>query len=317
MNAAPHTDVLVTGATGLLGTALVRALAVVPNARVVATSRRAPPWANLDVTWEALDLADRAATRRLVERVRPRAIVHAAVATRAEDLGPIIVDASGELAGAAQAVGAAFVHVSSDMVFDGAHGPFAEDAPLSPITPYGAAKATAERRVREAHPEAWIVRSSLLYALHPLDRSLAAWLAGLDAGTAYPLFTDEIRCPAPVDDVAAAMVRLVRGLAGEHLRAGPEVRAGPLPGARTLHFVGPEPIDRHAFGQLVLRALGRDPSLARPARLAESGLVRPRALVLTRKRTPAWLVAGIRPPRAALLPPPAGGAPPAAPPGDR
>jgi len=191
-------------------------------------------------------------------------------------------------------------------VFDGTRETFAEDAPLSPLTPYGAAKAEAERRVRAAHPDAYVVRSSLLYCVDPPDRSLAAWLAGLAAGTAYPLFTDEIRCPAPVADVAAALARLVRALL-----AAPGTRAAtPAPAVRVLHLVGPVAIDRWTFGRGVLLALGQDPALAQPARLAESGLVRPRSLVLTRRRTPAWLVEGIRSPEEALVP---GARPPAAP----
>src|SRR5512140_1354942 len=294
MDPTAHADVLVTGSTGLLGAALVAALDRA-GSHVVATWHRAPPPANLGAAWEALDLEDRAATRRLLERVRPRVLVHTAVATRAEDFGAIIEQASGELAEDAQALGCELVHVSSDMVFDGAHGPFAEDAPLSPITPYGAAKAGAERRVRAACPGAWIVRSSLLYALDPPDRSLAAWLSGLATGQSFALFEDEIRCPAPVSDVAAALRRLVAAL------LAPDARH-PLPaiGDRTLHLVGPEAIDRLTFGRLVLAALGRDPALARAAKLSASGLVRPRALVLTRERTPSWLVEGIRPPRVAI-----------------
>jgi dTDP-4-dehydrorhamnose reductase len=52
------------------------------------------------------------------------------------------------------------IHVSSDMAFDGASGPFAEDARPSPITPYGRAKARAEFRARGCR--AAIVRCSLL-----------------------------------------------------------------------------------------------------------------------------------------------------------
>jgi dTDP-4-dehydrorhamnose reductase len=223
-------------------------------------------------------------------------IVHTAVAIAPEALAPVVVRGSEEVARAARNTGAALVHVSSDMVFDGESGPFDEDAPLSPITDYGRAKAEAEVRVRAAHDGVSVARLSLLYRLDPPDRSLAAWLEGArgaarGAGGAYPLFTDEIRCPAEVGDVARALLDLAF-----QLRTG---RAA-LPEERTVHLVGPTAITRYDFGRLVLEALGLPDSLARPALSASSGLVRPRALHLLRRTTPPSLVAGIRGPEEAL-----------------
>src|SRR5689334_10429560 len=146
--------VLIVGGTGLLGGALVRALAR-PRAggapRVVATWRNTRPAAAdlaTGATWERLDLADPAATAALLGALAARVVVHAAVPARREEYDEAHVRGAARLAAAARAQGATFVHVSSDMVFDGASGPFAEDAPLSPITDYGRAKADAERSVR-------------------------------------------------------------------------------------------------------------------------------------------------------------------------
>ena len=216
-----------------------------------------------------------------MREARPDVVLHCAVAIAPADLEPVIVQGSADVARAAHALGAHLVHVSSDMVFDGAGGPFAEHSPVSPITDYGRAKARAEDAVRREHPASTIVRTSLLYRLAPPDRSLGAWLDGLARGAAYPLFVDEIRCPASVLDVARALLELARR------RARGEAQPG------VLHAVGPEPISRHAFGVLVLRALGRDPALAVAARSADSGMMRPRELVLTTRATPSWMTAGI------------------------
>jgi dTDP-4-dehydrorhamnose reductase len=201
------------------------------------------------------------------------------------DLLTVIVEGSGHVAAAVREAGARVIHISSDMVFDGASGPYAEDASPSPITPYGRAKARAEERVRAAAQDATIVRCSLLYRLDPPDRSLGAWLDGPGGATAYPLFTDEIRCPAHVDDVAAALVALA-------------LRSDATP--PVLHAVGPVALSRHEFGRRVLMALGRDPQEAVAARSQDSGLPRPRELVLTTLGSPTWFTAGLRAPAEAL-----------------
>ena len=270
-----------TGGTGLLGSAV---LAAASSLDVVATFHHARGM-RAGVRWVPLDLRDPDAAARVVEDARPDVVLHTAIAIAPGDLLPVIVEGSECIAKAARTAGAALVHVSTDMVFDGRSGPYGEDAEPSPITPYGLAKARAEKRVRAAHPAAAIVRCSLLYRLDPPDRSLAAWLDGPDGGPAYPLFVDEIRCPAPVDDVARALVLLAGKLA-----AGEAV-----PGV--LHAVGPVAISRYDFGRLACEALGRDPGLVRAAHSDET---RPRSLVLTTDATPAWFTAGIRAPQAAL-----------------
>jgi dTDP-4-dehydrorhamnose reductase len=273
---------LVTGGTGLLGGALVTAAARDPDLAVTATFRRTPPLALPGVTWRRLDVRDHAAVVDAFKEARPDVVAHCAVAIAPEELEEVIARGSRSIAEGARAVGACVIQMSSDMVFDGVSGPFGEDAMPSPITSYGQAKARAEELVRAADPTATIVRASLLYRLAPPDRSLAGWLLGLEKGDAYPLFTDELRCPAHVNDVADALLELARRLArGEDV---PPI----------LHAVGPEPISRHAFGQRVLAALGLDPSLARKARSSDSEVVRPRELVLTTDGTPAWFTKGLR-----------------------
>lgn len=70
--------------------------------------------------------------------------------------------AVGTLADAARAVGARFVHVSTDFVFDGLSGvPYAPDAPTAPLSAYGRTKLVGEQL---AGPDALIVRTAWVYA---------------------------------------------------------------------------------------------------------------------------------------------------------
>ncbi len=70
------TDVLVTGATGFIGRAVVDRL-VGDGFDVVAISRRVPH-ADDGLRWARVDLTDPAATRQLLTEVRPRRILHVA-----------------------------------------------------------------------------------------------------------------------------------------------------------------------------------------------------------------------------------------------
>ena len=283
--------ILVTGGTGLLGGAVLARAAGSPG--LAATWHATAPGPLPEgVAWHRVDLRSRTGFDRALRLAAPEVVLHTAVSIAADDLAPVIVEGSAMAATAARAAGAGFIHLSSDMVFDGASGPFDEAAPLSPITPYGRAKADAERAVRTACPHAVIARCSLLYRLDPPDRSLAGWLGGLAHGDAYPLFTDEIRCPAQVDDVADALLALARQLASNEAKTMPPI----------VHLVGPRAISRHDFGRLVLVALGKDPDLATPALSAGAQPPRPRELRLLARATPASLLAGLRAPDVALRP---------------
>ena len=88
-----------------------------------------------------LDVLDAPAVRRAMEDARPDAVVHCAAYTNvdgAEDDEAAATRlngaAAGHVAGAAHAVGAFTVHVSSDYVFDGsASEPYVESSPTAPL----------------------------------------------------------------------------------------------------------------------------------------------------------------------------------------
>ncbi|MEO7016593.1 MAG: dTDP-4-dehydrorhamnose reductase [Leifsonia sp.] len=149
------TKYLITGAAGMLGRDLQRALA---GRDVTALTR-----ADLDVT----DLnAVRAAVRG------HDAVINASAYTKVDDAEThedqaYAVNATGtqNLAIAAAEVGAKFVTISTDYVFRGdATAPYAEDAPLEPLNAYGRTKAAGEELALAAHPDGtYIVRTAWLY----------------------------------------------------------------------------------------------------------------------------------------------------------
>src|SRR5690349_22850453 len=119
--------VLVTGAGGMLGRAVVRAADFV-NHEVVGLTR-----AELDVT-------DVAAVRAAFGEHRPDAVVNCAAWTdvdgaESDEAGATALngDSARELAEAAAAIGAVIVYPSTDYVFDGdKHEPYVESDPTHP-----------------------------------------------------------------------------------------------------------------------------------------------------------------------------------------
>jgi dTDP-4-dehydrorhamnose reductase len=251
--------VLVTGGTGYLGRVIVDRYAA-QHDDVHALWHRQAAGASDGVTWHRTELADKDDTDALVARLRPDLVVHTAYSMTV-DADVVNGSAPGDLATASRTVGARFVHLSTDVVFDGSRGGYGEDDAVHPITPYGRAKAVGEQVVRAADPDALIVRTSLLYGgttPGPQERLVARALDGDDVA----FFVDEVRNVVQVDDLADAVVELA-----ERTTTG------------VLHVAGADAISRYDFARLLARSAGRDPDGLRGARSA--GLDPPRPLDCT------------------------------------
>jgi dTDP-4-dehydrorhamnose reductase len=254
--------VLVTGGTGYLGRVIVDRFGARDD-DVHALWHRTPPASQEDVTWHPSELADDGSTGRLVERLQPDLVVHTAY-SMTTDADVVNGSAPGELAAASRAASARFVHLSTDVVFDGsrAEGGYREDDAVHPITPYGRAKAHGERLVRDADPDALILRTSLLYGgaqPGPQERLVTRALDGDDIA----FFTDELRSVVQVDDLADAVV---------------ELADRPISGV--LHVAGADAVSRFDFARLLARASGHDADRLRGASSVELDPPRPRNCAL-------------------------------------
>ncbi|MFG3599551.1 SDR family oxidoreductase [Micromonospora chersina] len=225
-------NLLVVGASGFLGAEVCRQ-AVAVGHRVVGTYHSAAV-AVPGVAPRRLDVTDRAAVRALLTGVRPDAVV--ATPYRYDDWA-VTADGAAHVACAAAEVGARLVHLSSDALHAGRPAPYLDDDVPTPVNAYGAAKAAAETAVRAVDPGALLVRTSLIVGEGSKQIQLCRdALAGRAA-----LFTDEVRCPVHVADLAAAVLELL-----------PTELAGPL------NVAGPEAVSRAEMGLLVARELGLD-----------------------------------------------------------
>lgn len=241
--------VLIVGGSGFLGAELVRQAAVAGQS--TAATYATGPGSTQEVAWYALDLRDPERVEAVVAEVSPRVVVNAS--SGGADWS-VTAEGSVRLAMAAEKSGSRLIHVSSDAVFSGARVHYAESCLPDPVTPYGAAKAAAETGVLLVHPEAVVARTSLIigYGKSVHERAVHELAAGTRAGV---LFTDDIRCPVHVADLAAALMELASGVtSGVH------------------HLAGKDALSRHHLGILIARRDGLDESRLPTGLRADSAL---------------------------------------------
>jgi dTDP-4-dehydrorhamnose reductase len=244
-----------------------------------------------------IDLKEVDRIRRLVRETSPEVVVNFAAATEVDKVeqerpagdpteaeGPtfsINVLAPSVMAKAARERGIQFVHLSTDFVFDGISGPYAESAPPSPWSSrlgwYGWTKGEGERRLLEADPTAAIVRISYPYrSRFPGKTDFARnIITRRQAGMLPPLFTDQVITPTWIPDVSRALEYII-----ERREMG------------CFHVASPERTSPWEFGESLVGALeGSAPQLPKGSMkeyLARPGVTpRPRQGGLTVDRLPA------------------------------
>jgi dTDP-4-dehydrorhamnose reductase len=262
---------LVVGASGYLG-GEVCGQAVAAGFRVIGTYHRAPGAVD-GVDWRRLDVRDPTAVRALVGQVRPNAVVSTAYVYGD---WAVSADGAGHVALAAVEAGARLVHLSSDAVHGGRAEPYRDDEAPTPIMPYGAAKAAAETVVRLVAPDAAVVRTSLIVG-DERSKQITLCLDALAGVPGVRLFSDEIRYPVGVADLAAAVLELV-----ESDFAG------------LLNVAGPDPVSRVELGLLVARRYGLDPARMAVTTIAAAGLPRPAEVRLDSSRATELLKTRLR-----------------------
>ena len=177
----------------------------------------------------ALNIADRHSVRQAVETFRPDYIINAAAYTAVDkaegDTGRAFAvnrDGARHLAEAAEAAGAAMLHISTDYVFDGAGGaPYDEAAPTAPQNIYGASKLAGEQAVLAACRRAVVMRTSWVFGAHGQNFVKTMLRLGRERDS-LGIVADQYGAPTAAADIAAALITIVRRHTPEQLaeRAG-------------------------------------------------------------------------------------------------
>ncbi|KZN63181.1 hypothetical protein N473_17275 [Pseudoalteromonas luteoviolacea CPMOR-1] len=238
--------IVVTGATGLLGRALVKILSQSNTVIGTGFSRAAPPI-------EQLDLHDQAAITAFLDTHRPNILVHAA-AERKPDICEndhqatiaLNVQAAEFLAQLCKDRDIQFVLVSTDYVFNGKSAPYIENAATSPVNFYGESKVQAEQAVLAVSPQHTVVRVPVLYGdVEYLAESAVTVIAEHVLNNPHSEHDHwAIRYPTHVEDIALTLKDL--------FVQPPEKQAG------TFHISDNQSMTKYEMAVFIAKALNLD-----------------------------------------------------------
>ncbi|HWB46464.1 MAG TPA: dTDP-4-dehydrorhamnose reductase [Hyphomicrobiaceae bacterium] len=174
-----------------------------------------------------LDIADPQSIERAFAAFMPSIVVNAAAYTAvdtaesdADRAFAVNRDGAGRIAAAASAAGVPFIHISSDYVFDGSKSmPYVEEDDPHPLGVYGQSKLEGEHAVRDAHPDAVVLRTSWVYS--PYGHNFLKTMLGLAATReTVSVVDDQYGTPTAAPDLASAILDLAQSILRDGSKSG-------------------------------------------------------------------------------------------------
>ncbi len=130
-----------------------------------------------------------------------------------------------------------FIHLSTDYVFDGTKAsPYVESDDVGPVNEYGRSKLAGENAVREVHGRHIIMRTSSVFGESGANFVRTMLRLGAERDS-LQVVADQVSCPTPARDIAAALVAICQAIAADpdgvewgtyHFCGAPEVTWVPV-----------------------------------------------------------------------------------------
>jgi len=165
--------ILVTGATGLLGSNVAKVAAEKYGAKVIGTIHKTKPLKPLACELESMDITDNQQVIKSIEKYKPDVVVHCAalvdpkILEKKHSIGwKIFVDGTKNLANACKKNNTKMIFVSTDWIFDGLNPPYKENSIPHPINYYGILKVVGETVVQLICKDYAIARVSGVYGIN-------------------------------------------------------------------------------------------------------------------------------------------------------
>lgn len=217
--------ILFTGGSGLFGQAFIELLEKTPYELYVTYNKN-------PIAYEKaifLDICDESKVDKIIEKLHPDVIVHAAAFAHVDKCEVekdraynVNVKGTRNVAKAAKRMNAKVIYISTDYVFDGEKGFYSEDDETNPVNYYGLTKLEGEKVIMEICDDFIIARTSVIYGAN--KKNFATWvIEELKQDNQIKIITDQWVSPTLNIDLAEQIIALIeRGESGIFHTAGGE-----------------------------------------------------------------------------------------------
>jgi dTDP-4-dehydrorhamnose reductase len=252
-NEGHQLKILITGASGLLGTKLCE-IATKKNHEVYsAYNKNKPPYGRPI----KFDISDKNAAVKVFQTIKPETIVHAAALTNVDKCEAekrlawkINVEGTENIAKLCKKHDVFLIYVSTDYVFDGEKGMYKETDEPDPINYYGLTKLEGEEKVKNWTNEHCIARASVVYGTVPATGKInfALWLIDkLKKKEKVKIVTDQWNSPTLNTNLANMILEIAeRRITGIY------------------HLAGATRISRYDFAKLIAKNFNLNTNLITP-----------------------------------------------------
>jgi len=245
---------LVTGASGLLGSKIVKIAR--EDYEVIPLYGSKP----LNSNALKLDITEREQVFSLFKKVKLGTVIHTASETNVDKCEiqkdhalRVNVEGTRNVASACSKLGAKLIYISTDYVFDGEKGNYNEQDKPNPINYYGVTKLEGEKQVTQNCQKYFILRTSVLYGWHPWKQNFATWVINqLKQDKEITVVEDHYNTPTLADTLAEITLEAIqKNLQGLY------------------HASGSERISRYAFAKQIAKTFNLDPNLIKPIKMSQ------------------------------------------------
>jgi dTDP-4-dehydrorhamnose reductase len=203
--------ILVTGSNGLLGQKLTALIGQDKTVKLIATAR-GQSVIPVQGEYYSMDVTEPSDIESVISKTRPDVIIHTAAMTNVdhcetqrEACWKANVTAVEDLVRVCENYNVHLIHVSTDFIFDGSHGPLDENEKPAPVNYYGESKLAAEQAVQKSKLRWTILRTVLVYGItNDMSRSnIVLWVKNsLEQGKTIQVVNDQWRTPTLAEDLA-------------------------------------------------------------------------------------------------------------------
>jgi dTDP-4-dehydrorhamnose reductase len=204
--------ILVTGSNGLLGQKLTKLITDDGNHYLIATARGKSVLPIEKGEYHSLDICHAEKVEQLINKAKPDVIINTAAMTNVDQCETdhkgcwnANVKAVENIINACKNNQTRLIHLSTDFIFDGSHGPLDEKEKPNPVNYYGTSKLAAEELIIQGNIPWCILRTVLVYGItRDMSRSnIVLWVKNnLEQGKTIQVVNDQFRTPTLAEDLA-------------------------------------------------------------------------------------------------------------------